>query len=281
MVRDTYSAVWVSHTSMSDFLQCPRSYFLRNVYKDPRTGHKVSIVAPATSLGIAVHETLESLKLISVQERFAGDLLHDLERAWQKVSGKIGGFRTAEEERSMFERGVAMIERVRKNPGPLARKTVRLPVTPNGMPPNFLLSEDDNIILCGLVDWLEYREDDDSVKIVDFKTGRSAEREDSLQLPIYLLLVSALQRRTVSGAAYWYLEYADDPVEKALPPLDDARARVLAVARAVKRARELREFQCGAGAEGCYACRPYEMILSGEATHVGVGGYGQDLYMIE
>ncbi len=265
---------------MSDFLQCPRAYFLRNVYKDPRTGRKVSVVSSAASLGIAVHETLESLKSFPVQERFERDLLHDFEQAWKKVSGTIGGFRTEEDERELFERGVRMVERVLREPGPLARKTIRLPDTHNGMPPNFYLSEEDNIILCGLVDWLEYREEDDSVKIIDFKTGKLSERDDSMQLPIYLLLVSALQKRRVSGAAYWYLEYADDLVEKSLPELADAHARVLSVAREVKRAREAREYVCHNGKDGCRTCRPYEKVLKGEAMFVGVGGYGQDMYLV-
>ncbi len=280
MPADKYSAVWVSHTSMSDFLHCPRAYYLRNVYKDPATGRKVSVVSPATSLGIAVHETLESLKLIPVAKRLERNLAQDFERAWQKVSGVIGGFSTGEEEVSMFERGSRMIERAIQHPGPLARLTVRLPETHNGMPSNFYLSEDDNLILCGLVDWLEYVEETDSIRIIDFKTGKAQERDDSLQLPIYLLLVSTLQKRAVSGAAYWYLEYADEPVEKELPAIEEARKRVLEVARMVKRARESRTYECPKGSAGCFACRPYEKVVAQEATFVGVGGYGQDLYMV-
>ena len=37
MAVDKYTAVWVSHSSMGDFLKCPRAYFLHNVYKDPKT----------------------------------------------------------------------------------------------------------------------------------------------------------------------------------------------------------------------------------------------------
>ena len=69
MVRDKYSAVWVSHSSISDFLKCPRAYFLRNVYKDPATGHKITVVTPPLSLGTAVHEVIESLAVLPVEER--------------------------------------------------------------------------------------------------------------------------------------------------------------------------------------------------------------------
>jgi ATP-dependent helicase/DNAse subunit B len=280
MAADKYSAVWVSHSSMGDFLKCPRAYYLHNVYKDPKTGRKINLVSPALSLGQAVHNTLEALKNLPVEERLKRDLLADFDLAWEVVSGKKGGFKNAAEEADFKARGREMIERVIRNPGPLNRKTVRLKDGHNGMPPNFFLSEDDNIILCGLIDWLEYIEDDDSVKILDFKTGKNDEGEDSLQLPIYLLLLNALQKRPISGAAYWYLDRADEPVDMTLPDLAEARAKVLAVAKQVKTAREAKAYDCPRGEKGCFACQPYEKILRGEAEYLGVGGYGQDIYLV-
>ena len=282
MAQDKYTAVWVSHSSMGDFIKCPRAYYLHNVYKDPKSGKKINLVSPALSLGIAVHNTLEALKELPVADRLARDLRADFEAEWKKVSGKIGGFRTPEEEQTAKERGKAMIERVIADYGPIARKTVRLPKSQNDMPPNFYLSDDDNIILCGLVDWLEYREEDDSIKIIDFKTGKWDESDDSLQLPIYLLILNEIQKRKINGAAYWYLDREGEGawVEKTLPSLEDARERVLKVAREVKKARENKEFTCPSGEKGCFACRPFEQILRGEAEYLGVGGYGQDIYFL-
>jgi hypothetical protein len=165
------------------------------VYKDPKTGRKINVVSPALSLGQAVHNTLEPLRNIAVAERFTRDLLADYDVAWRQISGKVGGFKSEEEEKVVKARGEAMIQRVVANPGPLKNKTVRLKPSHNDMPPNFYLSEEDNIILCGLVDWLEYVEATDSIKILDFKTGKREESEDSLQLPIYLLLLNELQKR--------------------------------------------------------------------------------------
>jgi hypothetical protein len=124
MPHDKYSAVWVSHSSMGDFLRCPRAYYLHNIYKDPQTGHKVNIVSPATALGIAVHETLEALRDFPVDARLSRDLLADFAQAWTKVSGKKGGFTSVEEEEAAMTRGREMIQRVIEHPGPLARKTV-------------------------------------------------------------------------------------------------------------------------------------------------------------
>ncbi len=280
MAIDKYTAVWVSHSSMGDFLKCPRAYFLHNVYKDPKTNHKISLVSPAMSLGQAVHNTIEALKTIPVADRLKRDLLSDFEINWQEVSGRKGGFKSEGEESEAKARGRAMIERVINQPGPLAQKTVKLPEAHNSMPPNFYLSEDDNIILCGLIDWLEYIEVDDSVKVLDFKTGKNEESDDSLQLPIYLLLLNALQKRKVSGAAYWYLDRDNEPVDMVLPDPDEAKDKVLAVARQVKQARETKIFLCPKGEGGCFACKPYEQIVAGQAEYLGVGGYGADLYLI-
>ena len=281
MAPDKYSAVWVSHSSIGDFLKCPRAYYLHNVYKDPKTGRKINTVSPALSLGLAVHGALESLKHLSVDERMKRNLLDDFEKEWSKVSGKNGGFMKEDEEAIMKTRGRAMIERVVKSPGPIARKTVKLRESHNNMPPNFYLSEEDNIILCGLIDWVEYVEKDGSVRILDFKTGKHDEDEESLQLPIYLLLLNALQKRKVSGASYWYLDREDKPTDMKLPDLEKSREKVLAIARRVKEAREKREFACPRGEKGCFACRPYEAIVSGKAEYVGVGGYGQDMYFVD
>lgn len=279
MAQDKYSSVWVSHSSISDFLKCPRFYYLKNVYKNEK-GRKINITSPALSLGIAVHGTLEGLARYKAEERFLKPLENSFEEEWKKVSGKQGGFKSIEEESGAKERGRNMILRVAKNPGPLARKTIKLPKVHNDMPPNFFLSEDENIILNGKIDWLEYIPENDSIRVIDFKTGRNEEKENSLQLPIYILLLNNLQKRKISGAAYWYLDRDDDPISAELPDIKESYKNVLEIARKVKIAREKKEFNCPKGEGGCFACRPFEKILQGEAEFVGLGGYGQEMYIV-
>src|SRR3990167_7188250 len=118
-MTDKYGAVWVSHSSMGDFLKCPRAYYLHNVYKNPDTGRKMTIVNPALSLGSAVHATLEALKTLSVEERLHRDLAADFEKEWtMSASGKKGGFTDDAEEATAKARGRAIIARVIQNPGP-------------------------------------------------------------------------------------------------------------------------------------------------------------------
>ncbi len=278
MPNDKYNSVWVSHSSMGDFLKCPRAYYLKNIYKDPKTKRKMGIVTPALSLGSAVHEVVEGLGNYKAEDRNIIPVFDQFEKVWQRFSGKKGGFLNLNEENDAKERGLAMIKRVKENMEPLLLKTVKLKEGKNGMPPNYFLSEEDNIILCGKIDWLQYSEKDDGVHVLDFKTGKNEENEDSLQLPIYQLLLNNLQKRKVNGASYWYLDKDDKPKLVELPDINESFDKVIKVAKSVKKARENKEFDCPRGEKGCFACQPFEKILKGEAEYVGPGEW-QDLYI--
>ena len=278
--QDKYNAVWVSHSSIGDFLKCPRAYFLHNMYKNER-GRKINVVNQHLSLGIAVHETLEGLLAYKADERFLKPLMQTFEENWAKVSGKIGGFKSQAEEDQARARAKSMIERVDAHRGPLTQLAVKLKEHANNMPPNFYLSEKDNIILSGKVDWLQYIPGDDSVRVIDFKTGKNDEDPDSLQLPIYVLLLHDQQKRKVSGVAYWYIDRNNEPTDMVLPDVVSAKERVLSVALKVKELRERGIFECKRGAAGCFACTPFEKILKGEAELVKTDlDRKTELYMI-
>lgn len=274
MAVDKYSAVWVSHSSIGDFLKCPRAYFLKNVYKDPDTGRKIQIVSPQMSLGQAVHDTLESLSVLPTDVRFSESLVDRFEVSWKKVTGKKGGFVSDEAEQIYKERGKKMIERVWRNPGPLMNLAVKIKMDI----PHYWLSEEDGIILCGLIDWLEYFEDSDSVHIIDFKTSKTDENKESLQLPIYKLLVENCQTRPLVKASYWYLERKDEPTEVTLPDSVESKEKILKIARQIKVARQLGRFKC-THETGCFACEPFEAIIKGEAEFVGTDDFNRDKYL--
>lgn len=273
---DKFTAVWVSHTSISDFLKCPRGYYLKNVYKDPNTKHKIKVMSPPLALGQSVHEVLESLSVLPRTERFSEPLTVKFERAWAKVSGKKGGFTDDASEYKYKKRGLDMLGRVWNNPGPISLPAVKIQADL----PYYWLSEEENIILCGKIDWLEYLPDQDAVHIIDFKTGKNEEDEQSLQLPIYCLLVNNCQKRNVVKASYWYLDSSDTLTEKTLPDIKTSFNRVLEVAKQMKLARQINRFKCNNGEEGCMCCRPFEAVLRGEGEFVGEDDYRADVYML-
>ncbi len=276
MEQDKYKATWVSHSSISDFLKCPRLYYLRNVYKNPKTGNKMTITSPPLVLGQAVHEVIESLSELPVDERLKISLSKKFDISWLKFTGKLGGFKKHSEELEYRDRGLGMLKIIEESPGPILRKAIKIKSKMNL--PNYYLSKEDNIILCGKIDWLEYLEEIDSVHIIDFKTGKNEESDDSLQLPIYLLLATNTQSKKVAKASYWYLGKGGDLTGKELPNERDAFEKVSKVAGRVKLARQINHMKCPKG--GCFACRPYERILAGEGEKVGVSETRQDVYIL-
>lgn len=268
--------VWVSHSSIGDFLKCHRLYFLKNVYKDPQTGRKITIINPHMALGQTVHEVVEALSVLKVEDRFKDSLIDKYNHAWEQVTGELGGFHNLEEEKTFKEKGAMMIQRILDHPGPILNKAIKLS-SPDTLPPRFLLSEQENILLCGKIDWLEYIPEYNSVHIIDFKTGRNEEDEDSLQLPIYYLLVRNLQKRTIGKMSYWYLNKDNCPKEFELPDPEEALKRIIDIAVTIKHARINQDYKCKRN--GCYACGPFEAILNKKAKFIGATGY-QDRYVI-
>ncbi len=272
MAPDKFSAIWVSHSSINDYLRCPRLYFLNNIYKNPKTGRKISLTNPHLALGQVVHDVLESLSELPVEKRFDIHLKVLLNIKWQKVHGKLGGFKDDMEEMQYKDRALSMLGNVEKNPGPILEKAIKLKQDL----PWYWLSERDNIILCGKIDWIKYNSEDGTVDIIDFKTGKNEESGNSLQLAIYRLLLENCQKRKISRASYWYLDKGEI-VDFDLPDLPESENRVMEAALKIKEARRKNDFACERS--GCYACEAMEKIVRGEAEFVGVGEYNKEVYL--
>src|SRR5260221_459408 len=277
---DKFKAIWVSHSSIADFLKCPRLYYLRSVYKDPKTGHKITLMSPPPALGQAVHEVIESLSILPIEERFKYSLLDKFDEAWKKVEGKKGGFRDKEDEEKYKERGRAMIKKIIDNPGPLMNKAIKIKGSDEGFDlPYYWLNEEDNIILDGKIDWVEYLSESDGIHIIDFKTGKNEEDSESLQLPIYYLLAKNLQKRKIEKISYWYLDNDTGLIEMNLPNEKEAYEKVHSIAKRMKLGRQIEHLKCLKGESGCFACRPLEEILKGKGELVGDNGW-QDIYIL-
>jgi ATP-dependent helicase/DNAse subunit B len=270
-----FKAVWVSHSSMSDFLKCPRLYYLSNIYRNPNTGNKISIVNPFLVLGQKVHSVLESLSLLPAAERFNKPLSEKFNKEWNELGNFKKAFRDENQLIDFEKAGKKMIKMIEDNPGPLKNLAVKI----RESLPQLWLSEEDNIILCGKIDWLEYLEKEKGVRLIDFKTGRNKEVRSSLQLPIYRLLVENCQSHDVLGASYWYLRSDKEPEDINLPGSKESKEMVLDTALKVKRARDNNSFSCPHN--GCRYCEPYERILKGEGELIGQGEHGNDLYVLK
>ncbi|NQU99715.1 MAG: hypothetical protein HQ538_03170, partial [Parcubacteria group bacterium] len=54
--------------------------------------------------------------------------------------------------------------------------------------------------------------------------------------------------------------------------------KVLKITEKIKLARQLEKYDCPE--HGCYACKPYEKIINGEAELVGADLYNRDVYIL-
>lgn len=279
MQEDKYSAIWISHSSLSDFKACPRAYYFANVYKNPKSGRKIALINPWLALGQVVHTVLESLSHLPASERFTTPLAEKFDTEWSAISSRKGGFFSDKQEQDFKERGRAMLAKIEKNPGPLIRKAIKI----KDELPHYWFSEDEQIILCGKIDWMEYVEETESVHIIDFKTGKRTESESSLQMPIYYLLASNVQTRPISKTSYWYLD-DNNPQDLVEIPLSDAESsekKIMEVAMRIKLARKLNHFKCAVDEKnGCAHCTPYDLITRGRAEFVGMNLFNREVYVL-
>lgn len=273
---DEYSATWVSHSSINDFLKCPRLYYLKYIYKTSDKRHRISLITPHLSLGQIVHDVLEQISNIPLKERFSKSLNERLEDLWLQIEGKRGGFLNDAIELKYKTKAREILNRIQKNLGPLSKLSVKIKMDL----PHYWLSEKDNLILCGKIDWLEYIQENDSVGIIDFKTGEIEVDNNSLQLPIYYLLASHCQKRKVEKVSYWYLSKEDEPRQLEVPNIKTAFDEVYKHAKLIKARRQMDSFNCLSGKGGCKWCEPYEKIIKHKAEYVGVSKRKEDIYIL-
>jgi len=273
-MADKFKATWVSFSSISDYIKCPRAYYLKNIYKNPSTGKKIEIIKPALALGSAVHNVLEPLAKIDPKKRFDTDLIQTFDKEFLKYSGKKGGFTSDEEYEENRQKGHKMLENVIKNSHILKDKTY---ISDQDLL-NDWLSKDNNIVICGKIDWINIDEENDSFTVIDFKTSKEEEKND-LQLQIYALLLYMLNKKAVNKLYYWYININEELTQTNLPNLKESYNRVLEIALQISEARRTNHFECKK--KGCYACRDYEKVLAGFAEQVGIGGFGREIYITD
>ncbi len=170
-----------------------------------------------------------------------------------------------------------MITRLVNYPGFLKELAVKI----NMDLPYFWLSKENNLILCGKIDWLRYLPEEDAVEIIDFKTGRGAEEENSLQLSIYRLIAQKCQDKPVKKAYFWYLDRQNYPQEVSLPDEEEAIEKIIKIGKKIRLAGQMDRFLCPRGENGCPYCLPMEAIIHGQAELVGLDEFGQDVYFLE
>jgi len=266
------NAVFISPSSIADFDKCPQLYYYRNVYRSPR-GLKIQIINPSLALGQSIHDALEIFVRLPIPERTKESLLSKFDFIWNNLSGERGGYTSTEEEKAFKARGLAMLDRFMQNDHFL--KTEMFPI------PNFPKAElGDDLILTGKLDWLE--KDEQGLHLIDFKTGKNEEREDSMQLPIYGVLVSELFKDSQVRASYWYLDSSSEIVDYSLPDLKETKEKLKQKGEIIKMTRQTQSFRCQSGGESCWACKDILAVAQGKGKLVTMDPVNrkQEIYIL-
>ncbi len=255
------NTLWISHSAISAFKKCPRLYYMQYVYRNPETGNRLQIVNPYLSLGSAVHETVEELATLPIEERVNLSLAEKFEEVFSRYSGKKGGFISTKKEEEFKERGVSMVSRVEGSP-----LLKRPSLEPQKKLPTLDLFQGEDIKLVGSLDWIELL-DCGGVHIVDFKTGNNKESNGSLQLPIYTILAKNNIKKEVKKVSYWYLQHDDDPVEHKVGDTESSLEEIKNISLKIKDSIEKNDFPCSYPGR-CFACGDYNRIFQGEACMI-------------
>lgn len=249
------NAIYLSHTSLKDFLSCPRAYYLKNLYRDPETGLRIQIISPYLVLGSTVHDAIKWY-LDMKGEVTSEQLIQKFKSLWMNYRGKRGGFTSREEEATFGKRGLKMLDNFFKNAKNLQKSA------PEKVFPKYNLFE--NVVLIGNFDFVG--DNGESLEIIDFKTGIHDE-DDPIQLYIYSILAEANFGKPVTKAAFWYLDRDDLPKEIVLDSLEPKLLWLKEKAIELKKAVEENNWVCKNGpepAEGCRDCKEYSAVIEGK-----------------
>lgn len=243
--------VFISYTSLNDFLKCPRTYYLKNIYRDPKTNFRLQIASPYLSLGSTIHDTIAWYVNLKNKPSFE-EVIKKFKNFWLKFHGKRGGFSSSEEEAIFGKRGIAELSNFVKN-----YKVMENMLKPISFPKLHLVEK---MVLLGNIDYVGEM-DNRSLHIIDFKTGTKDE-DSPLQLYIYALLAEANYGKKVSKVSFWYLDRDSQPKEAVLDPLEKTYQWLQEKALEVNEALDSNNWVC-VDKNRC-DCQAYQAIISGQ-----------------
>ncbi|MDO8576979.1 MAG: PD-(D/E)XK nuclease family protein [Candidatus Daviesbacteria bacterium] len=268
-------ALWISYTALKDFTRCPRSYFLKNRYRDTKTGNRLQVASAPMTLGSLVHDAIKWY-LQTGRVASKDDVVKQYKNHWLKYRGKRGGFSSREEEADFGKRGLKMLDNFMEN--------VKL-LEANILIYDFLRFRlDEKIVLNGKVDFVGELPDK-SLHILDFKTG-SKEEDDSTQLHTYAILAESNLQKKVSKISYWYLDRESVPKEAVLDRLEDKLEWLRDKALQIKKAIKENNWVCINGDPPvgglCNDCRNYQAIIDGKGEfQFSDESFKKDIYFLD
>lgn len=214
-----YSKIY-SSSKLDAFDKCPKAYhftYLDPIYSKMKYELKKlpSNIWNFQTMGKAVHNAITLFYHSPLPDRTKDNLKKHLSQTWlsevmwnkKMPLGKWGGFTSLEEERDFYRQTLAMLENFLEI-GEIEPEIEYLPTSDFSHSINDYLNLItpiyDDINISGKFDLIT-KNDDGSLKIIDFKTGKK-EDENQFQLKFYKLLAETKFEKPVKKASFFFLK---------------------------------------------------------------------------
>lgn len=170
----TNKKLYISTTSIQTFLQCRKKFKYKYIDKLSLSEKKTS---KYISFGSSMHLALADFNSIKDQNLKTLDILHNLLRKnWVR-----DGYESIQEEKEFGLRGLDMLSNYYSNPKDTGKDNLIIE--------KMLYKDFNDYTLCGKLDKV-YLRSDNTIEILDYKTGNTITAIDNLQLSIYLILAN-------------------------------------------------------------------------------------------
>ena len=213
-----YSKIY-SPSRIGCFYKCPKQYhfsYIDPVYSKMKSklNKYPENIFPFNTLGRAIHDAITLFYHLPENQRTEANLKQQLKKTWASEAmwnkkpplGKWGGFESIEEEREYYKEAILMLKNFLK----IAEISPSLKYLPTE---NLKKSIDDYINLItpiskdydisGKFDLILNEEG--SLHIIDFKTGKNEEGVDDFQLRFYKLLAEEKFKKPVKKTSFYFL----------------------------------------------------------------------------
>ncbi|MDD5739062.1 MAG: PD-(D/E)XK nuclease family protein [Candidatus Pacebacteria bacterium] len=228
----------LSPSKIGTFLNCKKQYYFE--YLDPEIAKikkQLKKKRAEMEMGSFVHDSLTLFFKTPPEQRNWVKMTEILKQVWQGPRGESYGFETLEQERKFYAQALEMLKWFVKNEN-INPDIFALPVSPPGksFDDYLVIPFGEDLELGGKIDRVD-KLTNGNLEIIDYKTGK--EKDDNLQLLIYVFLAEKIFEKRVEKVRYIYLKSGNSPaVAPQITDKQNAKEKILDIANQIQNEKE-------------------------------------------